>query len=301
MYSPHPLPLEEFPVNVRVPWSPTVQVERAQTMSALNVWKSNFNIIRNDIHIGKLDWVQMGVGPEGTGKTWVGIRDCCELDTKFLKQSKDLPQVPFTLKEVKDFLELWRTSDFYQRRGVALLIDEGAALISSRNALTKESKELVTLMTQIRAEFGFFIHINYQSQRLADSWLRNDRAKSIARTYFTFSPLEQVHRVGNVLYYNKRLMEKIKKDSQTGQILWPARPSFRSSFEPGAREHVEVYNLINEKKYAHYTSSETEKKAKTVREGRVNQLLASLTIAKLDGDEERSKKVKLQLKELGYE
>jgi hypothetical protein len=302
VYSPQPLALETFPVRPeRVPWSPNPTIEAVKRVSNADVYDKNFNIIRNDIHIGKLDWVQMGIGPEGTGKTWVGIRDCCEIDPQFLKQSKDLPQVPFTLEEVKQFLELWRTNDFYKRRGVGLLIDEGAALLSSRSASSKESKELVTLLTQIRAEFGFFIHINYQSQRLADSWLRNDRAKSIAKTYFSFDYKDQVHRVGNVHYYNKKQMEKIKKDQSSGQITWPAFPSFRSTFEPGDKRFVDIYNLVNEKKYAHYTSAETEKKTKNARAGRVNDLLGRLQLAKIDADVDKQRKIRAQLKELGYE
>lgn len=301
MYSPSPVVQEVYPEPRGEWWSPDVNVEVVKKKSGRELRLTNFNIIRNDIHKAKLDWVQMGVGPEGTGKTWVGIRDCVEIDAKFLRQSKDLPQVPFSFKEIKYFLEEWRSNNFYQRRGVALLPDEGQALLSSRNALSKESKELVTILTQIRAEYGFFVHINYQSQRLADSWLRNDRAKSIARTYFTFDPVNQVHVVGNVWYYNKQLMNRITKDGKTGAIVWPVHPSYRDTFEPGQKEHLEIYNLINEKKYAHYTSAETEKKAKSVREQRKLYLNSRLTVAKLDENAEEVEKIRKQLKEEGYE
>lgn len=107
--------------------------------------------------------------------------------------------------------------------------------------------------------------------------------------------------VGNVLYYNKVLMGRIKKDAQTGQIVWPSFPSFRDSFEPGEKAHLDIYGLINEKKYAHYSSAEVEKKAKSSREQRKLYLNSRLTVAKLDENAEEVEKIRKQLKEEGFE
>lgn len=299
MYSPYTYDVKLRP-GARVPWSPDVVQGESKAISNEDIRKKNFEIILNDIHKGQMDWVQMGVGGEGTGKTWVGMRDCAEVDRKFFQQPKDLPQVPFSPQQIKDFIELHRADSFYNgRRGVAILIDEGAAVMSSRSAMTRESRELLTLLTQIRAEFGFFIHINYQSQRLADSWLRNDRAKSLARTYFTFNRMTQTHEVGNVLYYNKTLMNKIRKNPTTGQIEFPASPSFVSKFTPGFE--VDFYNRVNQKKYEFYSSAESDKKAKSAKERKINKLTASLTLAKIENDVEKVDKLRKQLRELGVE
>lgn len=268
-------------------FSPDVKITSYASMSARQIYEANFTIIKNDIHNQQLDWFHWNVGDLGTGKTWLSIRDSTEIDPKFLNQSKDLPQCPFNQGEVSYLQELCRKDNYYQRRGVAMLWDEGQQMLSARRSRSKESADLVDILTSIRQEYGFFIVANYQSVRLADVYVRTDRAKSLSRTMFTFDRRTMGHTVGNAYYYNKELLKQIKPDVNTRQIIWPDRPSFDYGFTPGEERFLKIYKLLSEKKYAAYTSKEAVKKVKTQTEARYVEAKAKLEEARLNKDVEK--------------
>lgn len=277
-----------------LPWSPSVDLEVSKKVTNQILYDSNFNIIRNDIFLSRLDWMHLIVGEEGSGKTRTAVYDCLRIDPKFSSQSKDLPQVIFSVTQLKEFIDLWRENDFYQRRGVAILFDEANKLFSAKKTLSKDGMEIEELLTQIRAEFGFFMVANFQSFRQPQSYVRNDRVKSLCRTSLVFDKNELRHKTGIPRYYNRPLIKEIKK-LPDGRISWPKRPNFIHEIP---KENPVLYEQINNKKYDFLVETENYKMGKRLNERKKDKLLLDLQISKMDGDLEKENKIRKLIDEL---
>lgn len=298
MYSPKVGNYQFPPKNLSLPWSYEVKEESTVSISSELIYKSNMQIVKNDILKRNLDWIHLNFGAEGTGKTSLAIQDALEIDPKFDKQNMgELPQVPFSVKQFKQFLEKWRTDSFYEgRRGAALIFDEGNLVANARRALSKESQEFVSLLTQIRAEFGFYIIFNFQSYRLAETYLKNDRCRSASKCYFTFDKRAREHISGQADYYNAPMVRQFKVNSTTRQIEFPKKRLFQRKFK--AAFPFALWKAINEKKYLHLLDVEEQTKNRSTTERKKARLETQIQIAKLDNNTEKVKLLSQELKQI---
>jgi len=277
------------PKDFQVPWSYELKEEQVARVSPDLLWKSNTQIIKNNIHNRNLDSVHLTFGEEGTGKTSLSIQEAVEIDPQFANQNlADLPQVPFSVKQFKEFIEEKRSDNFYEgRRGVAILFDEGNLVANARKALTKENIEFTSLLTQMRAEFGFFAIFNFQSFRFAETYLKNDRCRSASRCFFRFDRNKMELVSGQAHYYNKPLIRQIKKNTSTGQIEFPSKSLFTRSFKTA--HPFKLWKAINEKKYLHLLDMEEQTKTKSTRERRISRLNTLIMVEKLEAEPNKEK------------
>lgn len=285
------------PMGFRAPWSPELLEEKLFQLSPEEIYKRNKQIQRNDILDQNLDWIHLNFGAEGTGKTSLGIQDILEIDPKFAAQGKDLPQVIFSLKQFKAMIGIWRSESFYEgRRGVGLLFDEGNLVANARKVLSKESIEFTNLLTQIRAEFGFYPVFNFQSYRFAETYLKNDRCKSASRCRLIFDRRTKRHIAGQADFYNAPMVRKIKKNVSNNQIEFPEKALFIKKFIPATP--FDLWKAVNQKKYDNLLEREEEVKNKTTLEKQTARLERKIMGAKLDNDEEKVKEYSQELKKL---
>lgn len=288
---------ERYPLGGEVlPWSPDLVIEKDLKLSEKQVWEKNFQVAFNDIHRGKQDIFQLNVGEEGSGKTKYSVRDAAFMDSRFLKQSDDLPNVPYTFEQFGELRDLFNTDNNYQRRGVAVLFDEANLLLNSKRSRSKETMAVVDIFTQVRAKFGYYVQMNFQSFRMPESYVRNDRAKICRRTKVIFSKSKGIHVPAKADYFVRKKMKKIYKDSKSGAIVFPASPDF--SFGMDFSLNHRIYDLIEEKKAKALEELSSKKAGKALSVVRKERLLLDYQLAKIDGEEEKMKMIKMELEKL---
>lgn len=169
--------------------------------------KANAKGIRTTIKDYDLDWVHITDGSEGTGKTTFTWNLCKQVDPEFNPK-----QIIFTEDQFRHAI---KTS----KPGQALMLDEGALLLFKRDAMTKENKKVIRLLTTIRAH-NLFLAINAPDfLNLLDKYVIQHRVRSVAR----------VVKRGWIWWFTKPQIPQITINNKTKKYEWPD-PRFRDTY-----------------------------------------------------------------------
>jgi hypothetical protein len=204
--------------------------------------KTNLDFIRKDIVQDDKDYIMCVEGYEGVGKTTLALHICKYIDPTF-----NVDRIIFNLD---DFKMQIKTS----KKGNAILIDEGALVMFSRDAMKGEVKELIRLFTAIR-QYNLFICICVPRFNIIDRYIREHRVKGLLR----------VTKRGRFAAYNKQMIDKIHKDKWSSKIIYP-RTIFKESF--GKFNDMELWTayikkkgmVLDESNEVYYTAPQIAKK-----------------------------------------
>lgn len=209
-------------------------------------YENHFDFIKTNLLFNKsqLDWVHVIVGAEGTGKSNCAVRDCQYIDDKFLKQSKDLPQVVYTKRDFENFIELMKNDNRYEeRRGVSILLDEAHTMFYSLDALKRENRDSKKFMMKARGQYSLFYCMNIQYIKDFDTYIRNQRARSLGKCYWKIDK-EGMIKQGFVDYFSHKKLLQVKMNLQTRRPEFPMK-SFSTSFP---KVDARFWSLMDEKK-----------------------------------------------------
>lgn len=180
------------------------------------------------------DFIMVVTGYEGKGKSTLALEICTEWDENF-----NIEKITF---EPKDF----RKTVVKSRWPSAVLMDEGAFSFLSRDAMTKQVKKNMRLLTACR-KFNLLIVICIPDFFILDKYIRDHRVRGLLR----------VTKKGRFFAYNKQQIKKIEKKSGKG-IKYP-HPAFKGSF---GKYKGELWKKFNKKKDEAMLEAEEDKKEK---------------------------------------
>ena len=147
-----------------------------------------------------LDWIHVNVGNEGVGKTTLSLDVCEAIDPKF-----SINNVVFTIDELIEQIK-----DSYP--GKCIIIDEGALLFFTRDAMSNDTKRAVKLLTAMRT-YNLFVWINVPNYWVLDKYIREHRVKSVT----------QVPIRGRYRYYCPSKVKDLRQDKKKKyKTIWPS-------------------------------------------------------------------------------
>jgi hypothetical protein len=144
------------------------------------------------------------------------------------------PDVPLTLNKenwvftAEDML----TRPYELPRGGVLIADEGATTMLADDTITKEGKEVKKLITVLR-ERNLFVIICVPEWDLVQPYIRARRTQMLYRC---------VSR-GTVLAYSKPLIQRIRKDEKSKQLVYPP-PAFKDHWQERKGELWAAYDKM---------------------------------------------------------
>jgi hypothetical protein len=156
---------------------------------------------RNDF-----DWFHLNTGVERSGKTTLAFRMCYGIDKKF-----NIDNVVFTAEDFR------RVAASNKKRS-AIMIDEGAVALFSRESMKYEVRELIKVLT-VLGHKNHFVVINIPDITLIDSYVRTFRCRSISRIKLIYNPKTLIPIRGQAFIYGRRRARLIRK-GRTGNIQW---------------------------------------------------------------------------------
>jgi len=154
------------------------------------------------------DWFHLNTGVERSGKTTLGMRMCYAIDP----EGFNIDNIVFT---ASDFRRIAASS----KKASAIMIDEGAITLFSREAMKYETRELIKILT-VLGHKNHFIVINIPDITLIDTYIRTFRARSLSKIQLVHVQGQVVPRRGLALIFGRRTARKIRK-SKDGHIFWP--------------------------------------------------------------------------------
>lgn len=172
------------------------------------------------------DWINVIVGPEGIGKSMLAIQESRESDPKFIENFPDN-----TVFDVGDLIN--QVANSYP--GKKIIGDEGALMFFSRDAMTKDVKNGIKMLTAMRA-YNLSLTICVPNFWIIDKYIREHRVKSVMR----------VVKRGWIHYYGPKKVRMIRQDKKKRyKTIWPDY-DFRDSYPKVEPELWEIYK--NKKK-----------------------------------------------------
>lgn len=173
-----------------------------------------------------LDWINIIVGGEGIGKSTLAIIVCMLFDSKF-----SVDNIVFSTEELVEQIKK-------SYPGMAILIDEGALMFFTRDAMSKETKRGVRIMTGIRG-YNLFLIVNIPNFWILDKYMREHRVKSVMR----------VVKRGWFWYFGPKKVKMITRDKKKNyKTVWPDwdyRDSFPKEFN---EDFKKIWGAYLEKK-----------------------------------------------------
>jgi len=162
--------------------------------------------VKNIITKKDYDWLHVVTGKEGVGKTSLALRYCIDINPDF-----SVDDVIFSTKELVEWVK-------HSKKGMPVLIDEGALVFFSRDTMRGANKEAVKLLTGMRT-FNLFVAICVPNFWVLDRYIREHRVKTVAR----------VIKRGFFWHYSPHSVKKIVRDRKTLKTVWP-RYDFRERY-----------------------------------------------------------------------
>lgn len=153
------------------------------------------------------DFLLVVCGYEGSGKSTVADEIALEIDPGFSAKN-----INFTTDEFNMNLESYKKYS-------AVVLDEGAVALFSRNAMSRESREMVRTMTTIRSN-NLIIIICIPTIMVLDSYIKAHRIRAMVRV---------VGR-GRYAFYSRKKCQQIHQDPTSKQIVYP-EPNFYGWFK----------------------------------------------------------------------
>jgi hypothetical protein len=180
------------------------------------------------------DWLHVGIGGEGSGKSTLGWNSCQfvanQLGTPFSNDN-----VVFTLAELQEALLT------LPNRSV-IMFDEAEGVLYSRDAMSRNVKWLNKKLMSMRA-LNHFMWLNIPDLFSLDIYVRKFRVKSLTECFekelYTGLKLDMGYGVeieeiltelGYFNIYDKHSINRIHKDRKTGREIW-TRPNDWDTFD----------------------------------------------------------------------
>lgn len=182
---------------------------------SLERMKKNLDTVEKLLKHRDQDWIHVNIGQEGSGKSTLALRMAEYFDKNF-----SVDNIVFT---PQGFINRSKEVDKYS----AIVVDEGANVFYSRDAMKKEVKSAIKFLTQMR-ELNLFIIINIPNFFIIDKYLREHRTKSMSRAV----------KPGWFHFFSKKKIGKIRRKS--GKIDYPD-PTFRESWKKMSGELWDNY------------------------------------------------------------
>jgi len=195
----------------------------------MEAMENNLDTVKKLMEHRDQDWLHINIGQEGSGKSTLGLRMAQYFDDDF-----DVDNIVFTPDQ---FISRSKKLEQYS----AIVVDEGANVFYSRDAMTKGVKKAVKFLTQMR-ELNLFIIINIPNFFIIDKYIREHRTKSMSRAI----------KPGWFHFYSKRRMDDIER--KNGGINYPD-PVFRDTWD---KMEGELWDNYIEKKHRTIKDDKTE-------------------------------------------
>ncbi len=179
----------------------------------MQLLKKNLDWAARQIYAANIDWVHCCEGPEGSGKTTLALQICKHVDPSF-----DASRVGFNFAQINEVID----SLAGNTKGKAILLDEGAESLFSRDAMKKDNRDFLKLFMRFR-KLNLFVVLCIPSFLTLDRLLRSNRVKSLTSCEFDFDEhnnLKQGH-------FSAYSYEKVKQIAQYGEY---PRPDFTDYF-----------------------------------------------------------------------
>jgi len=183
--------------------------------------KSNLDLITKRVNIN-YDGILYVAGYEGDGKTTLASQICYYLDNSF-----NLDRVVFTAKQFSEAINEAKPK-------TSILFDESYMTFNTGSRMTKETREVKSLLTMIRKKQLYIIivaptvfDIDYYIICFRSLALINVYAKGLQRGFFAF--------------YNREQKEKLYIKGKKTHDMKVAKPNFLGNFTK--------WNILDSKKY----------------------------------------------------
>jgi hypothetical protein len=179
-----------------------------------------------------MDWVHCNTGREGSGKTTLAMLSCMQFENFCVDN------IAFTGKEFHHLL-------LKVPEGSAVLFDEGAEGLFSRDSMNKFNKMIVKTLMAIRGR-NLFIVINIPDFTSLDRGLRNRRVMSLSETRYVVGK-DMLMKRGIMHFYDASKLDSYYRDDRG--LLHAPQPTWVDTFhsieeEPIWQEYVAKKNLF---------------------------------------------------------
>lgn len=183
----------------------------------MDLWLKSLELVKKNVRFNNMDWVHTNTGREGSGKSTLALLTCLE----FSKGGQ-----PFTVDNIaftgKDFHHLLTKVP----EGSAVLFDEGAEGLFSRDSMNRFNKQIVKTLMSIRGR-NLFICINIPDFTSLDRGLRNRRVMSLTETRYIVDKHKMMRR-GIFHFYDASKLDAYYRDDKG--ILHAPFPTYVDTF-----------------------------------------------------------------------
>jgi len=194
------------------------------------------------------DYVEIITGQEGSGKSTLAKQKAALVDPTF-----DTSRI---FNDPKELFQ-WLLDNQGKTKGKAIQIDEGNLFLFSRQAMKKESIDVVKLFTIVR-QANLYILICVPNIKTIDSYIKEHRAKSWIRI---------IKKHEGFMYYNKKALNMVvnllKKGKTIGQCRIPYDCFYSGSWN-NEMPHINdlrdaAYKELKDKAYGEFLKECVEK------------------------------------------
>lgn len=179
-------------------WMNGIPHAKSVSVDTGSEWFDNLEGIKSHLKVADEDWVHVGVGYEGFGKSTLSI-----WSTQYFYPKLDATQITFT---PKSFLKALKDAKPF----TAVIADEGVSIMFIKKSMDRESKAIEEAFSIIR-EKNLFIWINLP--RLHDI---NPNVLARART------VSNIEQKGVFKFYSPKSKERIKINRRDKTIKYPS-------------------------------------------------------------------------------
>lgn len=204
----------------------------------MQYWNASLDIVIKNVRYNNLDWVHCNTGREGTGKSTLALLSCM----KFPGFKADY--IAFNGQEFNHLLT-------HVPEGSAVMFDEGAEGLFSRDSMSKFNKQIVKTLMHIRGR-NLFICINIPDFTSLDRGLRNRRVMSLTETRYVVSfDKERNYKKlirGYFYFYDASKLDGYYRDDRG--LLHAPQPTYVDTFP--SLEGTEIWVEYNKRKQEFY-------------------------------------------------
>lgn len=197
--------------------------------NTMPLFKAKLDVVIEAINNKNEDWVHLCIGREGVGKSSLAIQLCMYVDPTF-----DESRIIFNVQQFENAI-------VNAKRGQAVLIDEGALIAFSRDAMAKDVKYVIRTLSACR-KLGLFICLCIPKLMLLDRYIREERAASLTRVVMR----------GRYFVYNKHRMVRLVRYMKNPYKKKKPKPMLKESYIACDKIYPELWNryiLKNENEF----------------------------------------------------
>lgn len=205
----------------------------------------NLDIAKHNIQQNDFDFLMLNAGVEGSGKSTLALHICRYIDPEFTEEK--------IFFDNETFFTALKTMPRYS----AVLLDEGAEALYSRQFATKENIRLNKLLMRVRYK-NLFLCINIPDFAMIDNYIRNFRCRALTRVLLNYNQETGDWIRGHFKFYSWDKVKKIHRSRMTGFTMYP-KPSFEDHFPKFGDEQLWQAYLNKKMDYCEEQENEGKK------------------------------------------